>query len=106
MIASLESTANESEVRLAGDNENHYEIIDGHRVELAPMSILAGRVASIIHVYLGQHVLANSAGEALTDVLFRLPLPVDRNRRPHVAFVSAKTRAALPNNRDRTMPGT
>jgi Uma2 family endonuclease len=35
-------------------------------------------------------------GEALMETLFRLPLSVDRNRRPDVAFVSAKTIVQTP----------
>jgi Uma2 family endonuclease len=72
------------------DNEHLYEIVDGQRVELPPMSILANRVANTIHIRLGLHLLGNPVGEAFTEMLFHLPLPVDRNRRPDVAFVSAK----------------
>ena len=72
------------------DDEPLFEIIDGQRVELAPMSILASRVASNLHSRLGHYLLGNPVGEALMETLFRLPLPVDRNRRPDVAFVSAQ----------------
>jgi Uma2 family endonuclease len=68
-----------------------YEIIDGQRVELSPMSILASRVSSNLHRHLGHYLFGNPVGEALMETLFRLPLPVDRNRRPDVAFVSAQT---------------
>src|SRR6266446_2370746 len=78
------------------DDEPLFEIIDGQRVELMPMSILANRVSSTLHVYLGHHLLGKPEGEALMETLFRLPLPVDRNRRPDVAFVSAQTIAAAP----------
>jgi Uma2 family endonuclease len=78
------------------DDEPLFEIIDGERVELLPMSILANRVSSTVHVYLGHHLLANPVGEALMETLFRLPLPVDRNRRPDVAVVSAQTIAQAP----------
>jgi Uma2 family endonuclease len=83
-------------VRLNGlhgdmDDQNHFEIIDGQRVELPPMSILASRVATNLTIQLGHHLLGNPIGEALMETLIRLPLPVDRNRRPDVAFVSAQT---------------
>jgi hypothetical protein len=73
------------------EDEPLYEIIDGQRVELPPMSILASRVASNLHGRLGHHLLGNPVGEALGETLFRLPLPVDRNRRPDVAVVLAQS---------------
>ncbi len=87
------------------DDEPLFEIIDGQRVELSPMSILVSRVTSSIHVHLGHYLLGNPVGEALMETLFRLPLPVDRNRRPDVAFVSAQAIAQAPRNQVRTMPG-
>ncbi len=78
------------------DDEPLFEIIDGQRVELPPMSILASRVTSSLHGCLGYHLHGNPVGEALMETLFRLPLPVDRNRRPDVAFVSAQTIAQAP----------
>jgi Uma2 family endonuclease len=73
-----------------------FEIIDGRHVELPPMSILASRVASRLHLSLGHYLLGNPAGEALMETLIRLPLPVDRNRRPDLAFVSAQRIAQAP----------
>jgi Uma2 family endonuclease len=73
------------------DEEPLFEIIDGQRVEISPMSILASRVTSNLQVELGFYVHAKRLGEALMETLFRLPLPVDRNRRPDLAFVSAQT---------------
>jgi Uma2 family endonuclease len=78
------------------DDEQFFEIIDGQRVELLPMSILASRVTSNVQIHLGHYLLGNPVGEALVETLFRLPLPVDRNRRPDVAFVSAQTIAQAP----------
>ena len=60
------------------------------------MSILACRVASNIHAHRAHHLFGNPVGEALTETLFRLPLPADRNRPPDVAFVSATTIAQAP----------
>lgn len=78
------------------DDEPLFEIINGQHVELAPMSILASRVTSNLHGHLAHHLFGNPVGEALIETLFRLPLPVDRNRRPDVAFVSAQTIAQAP----------
>jgi Uma2 family endonuclease len=96
MIAEIESPVLLSPARENLDNEHLYEIINGQRVELLPMSILATRVASNIHAHLSYHLFANPVGEALMEALFHLPLPVDRNRRPDVAFVSAKAIAETP----------
>jgi Uma2 family endonuclease len=79
------------------DDDPLYEILDGQRVELPPMSTLATRVASNLHMYLGHYLVSNRIGEAVVDGLFRLPLPKERNRRPDVAFISADTIAQAPN---------
>jgi len=77
-------------------DEPLYEIINGQRVELPPMSILASRVASRLMGKLSHFLEGNPLGEALTETLVRLPLPVDRNRRPDLAFVSAQRIAQAP----------
>jgi Uma2 family endonuclease len=71
----------------AGD-EVRYEIINGRWVEMPPMSAYAGIIASRLVSYLSDFARAHGLGEAVTDVLFRLPLQRDRNRRPDGAFVS------------------
>ena len=88
-------------VRLDGfqrhmNDKPHFEIIDGQHVELPPMSILASRVSTNLTIHLGHHLLGNPIGEAMVETLIRLPLPVDRNRRPDVAFVLAQTLAQAP----------
>ena len=72
------------------DDESPYEIIDGKRVELPPMSIYAAVIATELSRKLGNHGEAQGLGRAVTDGLFRLPLARDRNRnrQPDVAFVS------------------
>lgn len=64
-----------------------YEIVDGVRVELPPMSaessVLAARLARLI----SNHAAAHDIGEAYPEILFKLPLARDRNRKPDVAFV-------------------
>jgi Uma2 family endonuclease len=65
-----------------------YEVIDGRRVELPPMSAYAGAIASRLVSKLNEFAGPRNLGEAVGEVLFHLPLPPDRNRRPDVAFVS------------------
>jgi Uma2 family endonuclease len=97
MIATLDPPVQGSDLRSVIDDENAlYEIIDGQRVELAPMSILASQVASEIQIELGHYVKRNRLGRVVTETLFKLPLPMDRNRRLDVAFVSTATLAQAP----------
>lgn len=71
----------------ADEGDERYEIIDGVRVELPPMSvdnaILAGRLARRISNF----AEPAGVGEAHVEALVKLPLPVDRNRRPDLFFV-------------------
>jgi len=71
-------------------DEPVYEILNGEVVELPPMSFHANKVASRLLGLMWSHANANNLGEAVSEVLFRLPLERDRhrNRRPDVAFVS------------------
>jgi Uma2 family endonuclease len=96
MIAEINPAVQHSSPQGSIDDEPLYEIVDGQRVELPPMSILANRVTSKLHGCLAYHLFGNPVGEVLIETLFRLPLPVDRNRRPDVAFVSAKAIAETP----------
>jgi Uma2 family endonuclease len=68
--------------------DDRYEIVDGKRVELPPMSAYASVVASRLHLHLGAWVLGRDLGAAVQETLFQFPAPVSRNRRPDVAFVS------------------
>jgi len=67
-------------------DDGHYEIVDGKRVELLPMSIRASVVASHLTIRIGSQTA--TSGRTVMEGLFHLALPVDRNRRPDVAFVS------------------
>src|SRR5947209_16806821 len=69
-------------------DETLYEIIDGQRVELPPMSAYATSVATSLTVELGFFSRAHPVGRPFTEMLFRLPFNGSRNRRPDVAFVT------------------
>jgi Uma2 family endonuclease len=72
-----------------GDYE-HYEIIDGRRIEIPPSSAYSATIASRVLLKTGIFVDERSLGEVVCELLFRLPLDEDlkRSRRPDVAFVS------------------
>jgi Uma2 family endonuclease len=80
-------------------DEPLYEIINGERVELPPMSMYASLVASRVVRRLGGFVDVNALGEVVSEVLFSLPHATGRNRRPDVAFVSYERWA-----KDRPLP--
>lgn len=69
------------------DNHDHYEIVDGQRVELPPMSADSQALANRLTRHLSNFGIAQDIGEAYSEMLFKLPLPIDRNRKPDIAFV-------------------
>ena len=75
-------------VRADLDDRDHYEIIDGQRVELPPMSVDSQVLGSRLLRHLSNFGIAQNIGEAYAEVLFKLPLQKERNRKPDVAFVS------------------
>jgi Uma2 family endonuclease len=82
-------------------DHDHYEIVDGFHVELPPMSVDSQVLACRLTWHLTGFGLEHRVGCAYTEILFKLPLPVNRNRRPDVAFVPY-TRWPL----DRPFPST
>lgn len=70
------------------DPDKLYEEIDGQLVEMPPMSVTAGVCASELHAELSAFARPRNLGRPVVEVLFHLPDPIDRNRRPDVAFVS------------------
>ena len=70
------------------DAESLFEIIDGQRVENPPMSAFACLLANLLAREMNFYAQELNIGQAVVEILFHLALPVDRNRRPDVAFVS------------------
>lgn len=83
------------------DDDGHYETVDGVRVELPPMSANSAVWAARLAHQLTTYGVAAGLGEAYPEVLFKLPLDRDRNRKPDVAFVPYSRWA-----RDRPVPDT
>jgi Uma2 family endonuclease len=71
-------------------DEALYEIIDGQRVDLPPMSVYATAVASSLIGELAIFSHTHLIGRPFAEMLFRLPLNGSRNRRPDVAFVTCE----------------
>ena len=70
------------------DSAERYEIIDGQHVEMAPMSTKSLVLASRLNRILSNYGIEHDIGEAYGEIIFKLPLRIDRGRRPDVAFVS------------------
>lgn len=88
MPATVAEPLRPANVLVGSEDEALYEIIDGQRVELPPMSVYATWVASSLSGELTVFSRAHPIGRPFTEMLFRLPLNGSRNRRPDVAFVT------------------
>ena len=80
----------------------HYEVIDGRRVETPRMGTYETDIANELAYHLGHSARANGLGKTEVEMLFRLDAAGDRRRRPDVAFVSyqrwPRGRRAAPND--------
>jgi Uma2 family endonuclease len=65
------------------------------------MGVFAVWIASELHFYLSLFARKHDLGRAIIEALFHLPAPVNRDRRPDVAFVAFQRWA-----KDRPMPPT
>ncbi len=75
-------------VRDAFEDRDHYEVVDGVKVELPPMSADSQALAFRLARHLSNYGIERGIGEAYTEMLFSLPLDKERNRKPDAAFVS------------------
>src|SRR5262249_61390019 len=78
----------EPEPVLAAPDEPLYEIVNGQRVELPPMSAYATWLAARLQNRLGPYAEDKGLGTAVPEMLFVLDAERDLRRRPDVAFVS------------------
>jgi Uma2 family endonuclease len=71
-------------------DEALFELVNGQRVEMPPMSIRAVMVASRLVAKLTAFVAPAGLGEVFSEMLFHIPLEEDesRNRRPDIAYLS------------------
>jgi Uma2 family endonuclease len=67
--------------------DRDYEIVDGARVEMPPTSVDSQVLACKVAYHLNDHAFGKNFGRACVNVLFKLPLPADRSRRPDAAFI-------------------
>lgn len=69
-------------------SEALYEIVNGQRVELPPMSAYATWIASLLLKHLAPFLESHQLGRAVAEMLFDFGIEGIPNRRPDVAFVS------------------
>ena len=100
-MASSSLLVSEHENVLAAQDESLYEIVNGQRVDLPPMSAYATWLASRLHIRLGLYTEDKGMGVSVTEMLFVLDAEHNLRRRPDVAFVST---ARWP--LDRALPRT
>jgi len=86
-IATLEPAAVAVE---PAKEEPLYEVVNGQKVALPPMSIYAAWITSRIDRCLGSHTETHGLGTVVVEVLFILDPIKNLRRRPDVAFVSAE----------------
>jgi Uma2 family endonuclease len=72
------------------DDYEHFEEVNGVRVELPPMSAYSTYVANVLAALINSYAARQSQGTAFNEMLFRLPVNGGRNRRPDVAYLSAE----------------
>ena len=68
---------------------DHYEVVDGVRVELPPMGARETSIAGLLTVHLGYFALARRLGQVQPEMLFLIDARRNLQRRPDVSFVSA-----------------
>ena len=100
-MASPSLLVSEHETVPTVQDEPLYEIVNGQRVELPPMSVYATWLATRLQNRLGPYVEDKGLGTPATEMLFILDAEHDLRRRPDVAFVST---ARWP--LDRALPET
>ncbi len=91
-IGLAESAAEIAQPEQQHDDDVFYEVVNGQRVEMPPMSYYAGIVASNLAYELNHNLRKHGtrAGNVVVEVLFRIPQRKDpeRSRRPDLAYVS------------------
>lgn len=78
----------ENAAALHGQDEPLYEIVDGQRVTVPPMSVYTTWLASRLHGRLWPYGEEHGLGMCVVEMLFILDAERNLRRRPDVAFVS------------------
>jgi Uma2 family endonuclease len=79
----------ENDTALLVQDESLYEIVDGQRVDVPPLSVYTTWLASRLQSRLGSYVEEHGLGTCVMEMLFILDAQRNLRRWPDVAFVSA-----------------
>src|SRR5712692_3057249 len=84
------ATLDPVEVTARPTEEALYEVVNGRRVELPPMSIYASWITARLDHRLGPFAETHALGTVVAEALFILDAERDLRRRPDLAFVSSQ----------------
>jgi Uma2 family endonuclease len=70
------------------DESDHYEVVNGQRVEIPRMGSHESNLANDLAFFLNQFARLNQLGRAVVEVLFRIDMATNLQRKPDVAYVS------------------
>ena len=88
-MAIVEQVATAAELERLPDDGFRYELVCGELRKMTPAGNEHGRIAALVTISLGQHVLANRLGSIYAaETGFRLASDPDTVRAPDAAFVS------------------
>ena len=88
-MAIVEQVATAAELERLPDDGFRYELVCGELRKMTPAGNEHGRIAALLTISLGQHVLANRLGSIYAaETGFRLASDPDTVRAPDAAFVS------------------
>jgi len=83
------TVAHPSPVSRAVTDEAHYEVVNGQRVETPRMGLYESDLANDLACYIIEHFARlGRLGRVVIELLFRIDVPTDLQRRPDLAFVS------------------
>ena len=86
-------------------DDMRYEVVDGQVVDKRMGTFETG-IASLLVEILGPFVRANRLGQCLHEMLFRIDVAEDLQRRPDVAFISNAPPGRSTDGRRRQQAGT
>lgn len=69
-------------------DEDHYEVVNGQRVEIPRMGSYESDLANDLAFFLNQFARSHRLGKAVVEVLFRIEVAANLQRKPDVAYVS------------------
>jgi len=71
------------------EDKAHYEVVNGQRVETPRMGSYESHLANELAYYINEHFARiGRLGRLVIEVLFRIDVPTDLQRRPDLAYVS------------------